>query len=47
MARELADAGPGQGTEPVELVVLDGVTELSWRFLDNNLDWQTVWPRPT
>lgn len=35
-----------QGAEPAELVVLDGVDEISWRFLDGNLDWQSAWPPP-
>ena len=33
-----------QGSEPVELVVLDGVSAITWRFLDASLEWQDSWP---
>ncbi len=31
-------------TEPQELVLLDHVEDLNWRFLDNNKVWQDTWP---
>jgi general secretion pathway protein J len=31
-------------TDPVQLVVLTGITEVKWRFLDVNREWQQRWP---
>jgi general secretion pathway protein J len=33
-----------QGSEPVELTVLDGVDQIGWRFIDPGLEWQPTWP---
>ncbi len=33
-----------QGTEPVELTVLERVDEIAWRFFDANSQWQPIWP---
>lgn len=33
-----------QDAQTVDLVVLDQVTDLRWRFLDENREWQTQWP---
>lgn len=33
-----------QDTEPRQQELLPGVTRLSWRFLDQNRDWQPDWP---
>lgn len=33
-----------QDSKPVELPMLDGVEELSWRFLDEQRQWQQTWP---
>lgn len=33
-----------QDTQPREQTLLKGVTELSWRFLDHNREWQQAWP---
>lgn len=30
--------------DPVQLVVLAGIDELSWRFLDSNREWRDRWP---
>ncbi len=31
-------------SEPVDLVLLDHVEQIQWRFLDRELHWQTQWP---
>lgn len=33
-----------QQSEPVDLVLLDQVESVQWRFLDGKLAWQTQWP---
>lgn len=33
-----------QAVEPEELVVLDGLRSIQWRFLDRNHEWQAEWP---
>ena len=33
-----------QDSKPVEVTLLDRVTDLSWRYLDNKREWQTLWP---
>ncbi len=33
-----------QDSKPVDLLLLSGVTDLRWRFLDVNREWQTQWP---
>lgn len=33
-----------QASEPVELPVFEQVEDVSWRFLDDKLAWQTRWP---
>ncbi len=33
-----------QDSKPVEVALLDHVSELSWRYLDNTRQWQTTWP---
>ncbi|NKF23140.1 type II secretion system minor pseudopilin GspJ [Solimonas marina] len=33
-----------QDTQPVDLVLLTGVTDLQWRFMDQQRQWQTRWP---
>ena len=33
-----------QDAEKVDLVLLDQVSDLRWRFLDENREWQTQWP---
>lgn len=33
-----------QDAKPVDLLLLAGVTDLRWRFLDVNREWQTQWP---
>ena len=33
-------------TQPVEVVLLDHVQQLSWRFLDDNRTWQDSWGNP-
>lgn len=37
----------GQNVEPAEVVVLDRVEEIAWRFLDQKREWQTSWPDAT
>lgn len=36
-----------QDAVPRQQKLLDGVTELSWRFLDQNREWQEAWPSDT
>lgn len=36
-----------QGSEPAEVVVLEQVEELAWRFLDGDRQWQATWPDAT
>lgn len=36
-----------QDSEPVRVVLLDGVRELKWRYLDRNREWVTQWPPQT
>jgi general secretion pathway protein J len=36
------DAAPG--VESIKLPLLDGITEIKFRFLDDNQRWQTEWP---
>jgi general secretion pathway protein J len=36
-----------QGTAPVDVVVLTGVEEIGWRFLDKDRQWQESWPPPS
>nr|WP_084196919.1 type II secretion system minor pseudopilin GspJ [Solimonas soli] len=33
-----------QDTKPVDVVLLRDVTDLRWRFLDQQREWQTRWP---
>lgn len=33
-----------QDSKPVEVELLESVTELSWRYLDSKREWQTTWP---
>lgn len=33
-----------QDSEPVDADLLDGVTQVEWRFLDKNGQWQDRWP---
>lgn len=33
-----------QDSKPVEVTLLEKVTDLSWRYLDSKREWQTVWP---
>jgi len=33
-----------QDTQAVDVVLLSGVTDLRWRFLDQQREWQTRWP---
>lgn len=33
-----------QDSKPVEVTLLENVTDLSWRFLDRKREWQTLWP---
>ena len=33
-----------QGAEPAELIVLEGVTEITWRFYGSSGQWETNWP---
>lgn len=33
-----------QGSEPIELVMLEGVSELTWKFLAPDGSWQPSWP---
>jgi general secretion pathway protein J len=33
-----------QDTAPVDVVLLNDVTDLRWRFLDEQREWQTRWP---
>ena len=33
-----------QGSRPVRQVLLEGISNLRFRFLDKNLDWQNDWP---
>ena len=33
-----------QGSRPLRQVLLEGVRDLRFRFLDKNLEWQNVWP---
>jgi len=33
-----------QDSKPVEVTLLSGVTELSWRYFDQSRQWQTTWP---
>jgi general secretion pathway protein J len=33
-----------QDTKPVDVVLLRDVTDLRWRFLDQQREWQTQWP---
>lgn len=36
-----------QGSRPVRQVLLEGVRDLRFRFLDRNLEWQNEWPPAT
>lgn len=33
-------------TTPVDIVLLENVEEMKWRFLDKNQTWQDAWPPP-
>jgi len=35
-----------QDSVPLEATVMDGITELHWRFLAANLEWAETWPDP-
>ncbi len=33
-----------QDSKPVEVALLEKVTDLSWRYLDSKREWQALWP---
>lgn len=33
-----------QDSKPVETVLLDGIEEISWQYLNENREWQNRWP---